>query len=97
MEQCKVEEHETQGNSAWISSIGIYGLPILAGLGTILGFVGWQIFDLIYWYVWKHYFVSLNINTTDPVYEWILLWLKTHGPLNDAQHWTVETQVFICS
>ena len=76
------------------STLMVMVLGSIGGLGTV-SFVVWKIYELIQYYIWKNYFVSLNINTTDPIYEWILLWLKEHGPLNDNQHWTVQTEVSI--
>ena len=74
--------------SAWMVLL----LGSIGGLGT-LSYILWQMYSLISYYIWKNYFVSLNINTTDPIYEWVLLWLKRHGPLKDTHHWTVETKV----
>ena len=62
----------------------------LGGIGIGSAFI-WKIFDFIAYYIWKNYAVSLNINTKDPIYEWIVLWLKQYGPINDSNHWTVKT------
>ena len=70
------------------------GLLILAtslgGIGA-LGGIGWKIYAWLTSYIYKNYVVSLNINTKDPIYDWIVLWLKEYGPINDSNHWTVKT------
>ena len=62
----------------------------LGGIGA-LGGIGWKIYAWLTSYIYKHYVVSLNINTKDPIYDWIVLWLKEYGPINDSNHWTVKT------
>ena len=69
-----------------------YG-TLLTIVGSLFSYVCWQITGLVYYHIWQNYCVSLNIHVTDPIYQWVLLWLKRHGPLNDARHWTVETMV----
>ena len=69
-------------------------LTSLGGFGTI-AVVLWKIYALVEYYIWKNYIVSLNVNTTDPIYEYILMWLKRHGPINDNKHWTIQTKVCI--
>ena len=46
-------------------------LPSIGGLG----YLTW----LVYEYIRQHYVVSFNINTTQPCYEWIVLWLKKYA------------------
>ena len=76
------------GESTWL----VLMLTSLGGIGTLSYFL-WKIYALIEYYIWKNHIVSLNVNTTDPIYEWILLWLKRHGPINDSKHWTIQTKV----
>jgi len=65
---------------------------LLTGLGGfgVTGFM-WKIYELIQYYLWKNYVVSLNVNTKDPIYDCIVLWLKEHGPINESNHWAVQT------
>ena len=65
-------------------------LLLVTSLGGIGAFV-WKIYDLITYYIYKNYVISLHINTKDSIYDWIVLWLKNHGPINDSNHWTVKT------
>ena len=44
-------------------------------------------------YIWKHYFASLTIPSSDSRYNWVILWLNNHGPLNDCQHISVAQRV----
>ena len=44
-------------------------------------------------YIWKHYFASLTIPSSDSRYNWVILWLNNHGPLNDCQHISVAMRV----
>ena len=74
-------------DSTWLVVL----LTSLGGVGTVSFFV-WKIYELIEYYLWKNYAVSLKINTKDPMYDWIVLWLKQHGPINDSNHWTIKTK-----
>ena len=56
-----------------------------------MGGIGWKIYAWLTSYIYKNYVVSLNINTKDPIYDWIVLWLKEYGPINGSNHWTVKT------
>ena len=44
-------------------------------------------------YIWKHYFASLTIPSSDSRYNWVILWLNNHGPLNDCQHISIALRV----
>ena len=74
-------------NGIWVIFLTMV-LPSIGGLG----YLTW----LVYEYIRQHYVVSFNINTTQPCYEWIVLWLKKFGPLNKMQHLTLVTKVNIC-
>ena len=73
-------------NGIWVIFLTMV-LPSIGGLG----YLTW----LVYEYIRQHYVVSFNINTTQPCYEWIVLWLKKYGPLNKMQHLTLVTKVNI--
>ena len=78
--------------SAWM--MGTWSMIIsvmLTGIGGlgIFSSIAW----IIYEYIRQNHVVSFNINTTQPCYEWIILWLKKHGPLSTIQHLTLVTKV----
>ena len=74
--------------------IGLWGIFITMILPSIggLGYLSW----LVYEYIRQHYIVSFNINTSQPCYEWIVLWMRKYGPLKQMQHLTLTTKVNIC-
>ena len=73
--------------------IGLWGIFITMILPSIggLGYLSW----LVYEYIRQHYIVSFNINTSQPCYEWIVLWMRKYGPLKQMQHLTLTTKVII--
>ena len=73
--------------------IGLWGIFITMILPSIggLGYLSW----LVYEYIRQHYVVSFNINTSQPCYEWIVLWMRKYGPLKQMQHLTLTTKVNI--
>ena len=44
-------------------------------------------------FVWKNYFSTLTIPSTDSRYDWMLHWLSIHGPLKDCQHLSMAVRV----
>ena len=44
-------------------------------------------------FVWKNYFATLTIPSTDSRYDWMLHWLFIHGPLKDCQHLSMAIRV----
>ena len=74
----------------WTQLIGIIAI-ILPGLGGF-GFIG-TICWLVYECIRQKYVVSFNINTTQPSYESVILWLKKYGPLDQMQHLTLISKV----
>ena len=78
--------------STWTQLIGIIAiiLPSLGGFG-ILTTICWLVYECIR----QKYVVSFNINTTQPSYESVILWLKKYGPLDQMQHLTLISKVYI--
>ena len=76
----------------WTKLIGIIAiiLPSLGGFG-ILTTICWLVYECIR----QKYVVSFNINTTQPSYESVILWLKKYGPLDQMQHLTLISKVYI--
>ena len=74
--------------------IGLWGIFITMILPSIggLGYLSWFVYE----YIRQHYVVSFNINTSQPCYEWIVLWMRKYGPLKQMQHLTLTTKVNIC-
>ena len=77
----------TLGIGIWTVFLTVI-LPSIGG-GAIISYLGWLIFE----YLRQKYVVSFNINTAQPSYQWIILWLKKYGPLEKMQHLTIETKV----
>ena len=73
------------------STLLVLILTSIGSLGTF-SYLIWKVFDYLAYYVWKNYVVSLYVNTKDPIYDWIVLWLKRHGPINASNHWTIQTK-----
>ena len=80
-------EEATLGIGIWTIFLTVI-LPSIGG-GAIISYFGWLIFE----YLRQKYVVSFNINTAQPCYQWIILWLKKYGPLEKMQHLTIETKV----
>ena len=78
---------EVVGIGVWSIFLTIV-LPSIGG-GAIISYFGWVVFE----YLRQKYVVSVNINTTQPCYQWVMLWLKKYGPLEKMQHLTIETKV----
>ena len=73
--------------SIWVICLTII-LPSIGGFG-ILSYACW----LVYEYLRQKYVVSFTINTMQPSYNWIILWLQKYGPLDKMQHLTLVTKV----
>ena len=73
--------------SIWVIFLTII-LPSIGGFG-ILSYTCW----LVYEYLRQNYVVSFTINTMQPSYDWIILWLQKYGPLDKMQHLTLVTKV----
>ena len=84
--KCILMEGDTSEFSIWVIFLTII-LPSVGGFG-ILSYTCW----LVYEYFRQNYVVSFTINTMQPSYDWIILWLQVFKFGNGNIHW-----IIICS